>query len=404
MALCQFWLATDYTASTASILNLFILSLDRYWSVTQPLRYLRLRTRKRARAMIAAVWLVSSLWVIPIGTWHLVANNGERTVPDDVCDTEYAENTPLKIVTGLGNFYLPIFVMYGLYGRIFYEIQKRSLAEMSAGIHRGASRRQDSHSTASSPTIGHSDTPVEMQRTSQREPSPEVRRVPSPKANNSFEYYHDEMILDPRSERVFSILLRKRCDGASPWRRCGKKTAKKAPEAAAKPPKPTKNSNSIDRRSTRTSAEGQETSSPKETSSAPISNLESSSSIVTINHSGSVKRTSKRQSNSLRREKKAARQLGVIMGVFTLCFLPYFTLFLFVAICRGCIPDSVMLLVTWIGYVNSTLNPFLYPLCNTVFRAKFKHMLTCRAPCDISSGRFAHGRDRYFRSTVSRLR
>ena len=29
---CQFWLSVDYTASTASIFNLFILSLDRYWS------------------------------------------------------------------------------------------------------------------------------------------------------------------------------------------------------------------------------------------------------------------------------------------------------------------------------------------------------------------------------------
>ena len=35
-----------------------------------------------------------------------------------------------------------------------------------------------------------------------------------------------------------------------------------------------------------------------------------------------------RQTSSLTREIKAARQLGVIMGAFTLCFLPYFTLFL----------------------------------------------------------------------------
>lgn len=34
VAICQIWIAVDYTASTASILNLFILSVDRYWSVT----------------------------------------------------------------------------------------------------------------------------------------------------------------------------------------------------------------------------------------------------------------------------------------------------------------------------------------------------------------------------------
>lgn len=38
VVICQFWIGVDYTASTASILNLFILSLDRYWSVTSPLR------------------------------------------------------------------------------------------------------------------------------------------------------------------------------------------------------------------------------------------------------------------------------------------------------------------------------------------------------------------------------
>ena len=30
---CQLWLVIDYTASTASIFNLLILSLDRYWSI-----------------------------------------------------------------------------------------------------------------------------------------------------------------------------------------------------------------------------------------------------------------------------------------------------------------------------------------------------------------------------------
>lgn len=66
VAICQIWIAVDYTASTASILNLFILSVDRYWSVTSPLRYLRKRTKKRALIMISVVWMISSLWIIPI--------------------------------------------------------------------------------------------------------------------------------------------------------------------------------------------------------------------------------------------------------------------------------------------------------------------------------------------------
>jgi len=55
VGLCQFWISVDYTASTASILNLFVLSLDRYWSVTNPLRYIRKRTRGRGLVMITMV-------------------------------------------------------------------------------------------------------------------------------------------------------------------------------------------------------------------------------------------------------------------------------------------------------------------------------------------------------------
>jgi len=55
VALCQLWIAVDYTASTASILNLFVLSVDRYWSVTSPLKYLSKRTTKRALVMISLV-------------------------------------------------------------------------------------------------------------------------------------------------------------------------------------------------------------------------------------------------------------------------------------------------------------------------------------------------------------
>lgn len=66
LAVCQLWLVADYTASTASILNLLILSLDRYWSIRSPLAYLAQRTKKRALAMIALVWALSALWAIPI--------------------------------------------------------------------------------------------------------------------------------------------------------------------------------------------------------------------------------------------------------------------------------------------------------------------------------------------------
>lgn len=84
-----------------------------------------------------------------------------------------------------------------------------------------------------------------------------------------------------------------------------------------------------------------------------------------------------RPSSALRKEIKAAKQLGVIMGVFTVCFLPYFVCFTVVAFCPRCVSAQLMTWVTWVGYLNSTLNPILYPLCNANFRRKLRQMLQC---------------------------
>jgi hypothetical protein len=98
-----------------------------------------------------------------------------------------------------------------------------------------------------------------------------------------------------------------------------------------------------------------------------------------------------RPSSALRKEIKAAKQLGVIMGAFTVCFLPYFVCFTVVAFCADCVNSQLMTGVTWIGYLNSTLNPFLYPLCNANFRRKFRQMLECvsqRRPTSVTARNF----------------
>lgn len=126
LAVCQLWLAADYTATTASILNLLVLSADRYWSVVDPLRYgLRRRTVRRAAALIVGVWSVSALWVVPLVGWHQVFGNGIRTVPDDKCDTEFAESSTLKVGTALINYFVPLGVMVVLYSRIFVVVRRR---------------------------------------------------------------------------------------------------------------------------------------------------------------------------------------------------------------------------------------------------------------------------------------
>lgn len=73
---CDTWLALDYLASNASVLNLLIISFDRYFSVTRPLTYRAKRTNKKAAFMIALAWLVSLiLWPPWIYSWPYIEGN-----------------------------------------------------------------------------------------------------------------------------------------------------------------------------------------------------------------------------------------------------------------------------------------------------------------------------------------
>lgn len=62
---CDIYSAMDVLLCTASIMNLCLISLDRFWSITQAVDYLKKRTPARAAVMIALVWLLSALVCIP---------------------------------------------------------------------------------------------------------------------------------------------------------------------------------------------------------------------------------------------------------------------------------------------------------------------------------------------------
>jgi octopamine receptor alpha len=75
---CDIHSAADVLLCTASIMNLCLISLDRYWSITQAVDYLRTRTPARAVFMITAVWIMSALICIPpLLGWKVKRPEGE---------------------------------------------------------------------------------------------------------------------------------------------------------------------------------------------------------------------------------------------------------------------------------------------------------------------------------------
>ena len=60
-------------------------------------------------------------------------------------------------------------------------------------------------------------------------------------------------------------------------------------------------------------------------------------------------------------------------GCFLFCWTPFFVVHTMRALCVTCdIPPALMSTVTWLGYVNSALNPIIYTIFNTEFKKFFK--------------------------------
>ncbi|XP_041477186.1 dopamine receptor 1-like [Lytechinus variegatus] len=75
-------------------------------------------------------------------------------------------------------------------------------------------------------------------------------------------------------------------------------------------------------------------------------------------------------------DHKAAITLGIIMGVFLMCWLPFFIYNIVLPLCTSCLfSELAFKILTWLGYFNSCLNPVIYSIFNRDFRNAFKNIL-----------------------------
>lgn len=103
------------------------------------------------------------------------------------------------------------------------------------------------------------------------------------------------------------------------------------------------------------------------------SELCSSSLSTGRNENLSVRST---QCMRLIQDKKIAKSLAVIVCVFALCWAPYTLLMIIRAACRGqCVSHLWYEMTFWLLWLNSAINPFLYPLCHSSFRRAFAKIL-----------------------------
>uniref|UniRef100_A0AAY5L6K0 Histamine H3 receptor n=1 Tax=Esox lucius TaxID=8010 RepID=A0AAY5L6K0_ESOLU len=89
---------------------------------------------------------------------------------------------------------------------------------------------------------------------------------------------------------------------------------------------------------------------------------------------GAPSRTS--QGSRLSRDKKIAKSLAIIVCIFGICWAPYTLLMIIQAACkRQCVEEHWYEITFWLLWLNSGINPFLYPLCHSSFRRAFAKIL-----------------------------
>ncbi|XP_056228731.1 D(1) dopamine receptor-like [Seriola aureovittata] len=149
---CKTWLACDIMCSTASILNLCVISVDRYWAISSPFRYERSMNKKVASVMIGVTWTVSVvISFVPVQlNWHRaeigepsgedLALHGESI--DGSCDSSLSRT--YAISSSLISFYIPVAIMIVTYTRI-YRIAQMQI-RMISSLERAAEHAQSCRS------------------------------------------------------------------------------------------------------------------------------------------------------------------------------------------------------------------------------------------------------------------
>ncbi|XP_072406587.1 muscarinic acetylcholine receptor M2-like [Chiloscyllium punctatum] len=355
---CDLWLAVYYVVSCASVMNLLVISVDRYFCVTEPLSYPLSRTTKRAVIMIATAWILPLIvFAPPILFWQFFT--GKQNVSDGECYVQFLLNSAVTFGTTIVAFYLPVTIMMILYIHIsrasksqikedgnmsksskdsvcprlvmnklmkinhnsinnllhdFHSIKKQSKELPNSSYHRG--KKQDfSNQTSSFPTIKQKKQGM-MQ---------ECSNVP-----------HARSSLRTEIHKLFCLKIAHKSEKYN----CSATTAGILPSISSQ--RGTNRNITADDKST-----------------------------------GMTKSPAQKKTVATR-ELRVTQTVIAILLAFIITWTPYDVIVFIKTFCSNSVPNTVWTIGYWLCYMNSAVNPACYALCNTSFKKTLEHLLLCQ--------------------------
>ena len=314
---CDMWSSTDVLCCTSSILHLVAIATDRYWAVTS-VDYIRNRSAKRILSMIAGIWTISiAISIPPLFGWK----NPEHS-PTLTGQCMISQEIGYAVFATVGSFYLPLIVMLGIYIKIFRAVRFRIRKKHFKALNKGGT------------------------------PKPLLGKQNGQGSRSPVQNYEPENTFPTKAE----------CET----------------NGSATTPLNDANRNTKHQLSPPHSPLLKD--SPQKGSLLDITKV-----YLDIRKSGgggggggSPKRKENlREKIEQKRERKAARTLGIITGTFVVCWLPFFIVTIVMPVCKDACayPDILLSIIGWLGYCNSLLNPIIYTIFNPDFRNAFRKIL-----------------------------
>ncbi|KAJ7304926.1 hypothetical protein JRQ81_010601 [Phrynocephalus forsythii] len=342
---CDIFVTLDVMMCTASILNLCAISIDRYTAVALPMLYnTRYSSRRRVTVMISVVWVLSFAISCPL---LFGLNNTEK----NEC---IIANPAFVVYSSIVSFYVPFIVTLLVYVQIYIVLRKR--------------RKRVNTKCITTPVGRDSGTQAPLK---DKCTNPEDVRLCTfiLNANGSFPLHKRKVEVANHMEEMEMA------------------TSTSPPEKSKylKPSVPSDNEQSLPAPSHLGASSAlrspQGSPLPVEKNGHTMA-LSKSAKIFEIQTMPNGKtrtslKTMSRRKFSQQKEKKATQMLAIVLGVFIICWLPFFITHILNMHCNCNIPQSMYNAFTWLGYVNSAINPIIYTTFNIEFRKAFMKILHC---------------------------